>query len=61
MLKSELKAIIMAVLSPNGTSVNLNDQMFKFLSRNADEIMRISGVEEEKFIEKAMDTPEKEG
>ena len=42
----ELKAIIMAILSPQGHIINLNDQNFKYMEQNANRILKICNIEE---------------
>ncbi len=39
MTKEQLKAILMAILSPQGAVMNLNRQNFDFMEANADEII----------------------
>lgn len=34
----ELKALLMAIMAPNGTSINMNKDMMNKLEQNADEI-----------------------
>jgi hypothetical protein len=41
---NQLKALLMAILSPQGHVMNLNDQNFKFMSTNADKILEICGI-----------------
>ena len=43
----QLKALLMAVLSPNGNTINLDNNNFKFLERNANEIMIRCGLDPE--------------
>jgi len=40
----QLKAILMALLGPQGTVMNINDQNFGFMERNADEILNRCGL-----------------
>ena len=46
MERKELKAIVMAILSPRGSTMNLNEQNFNYMENNAEEILRRSGIEE---------------
>ncbi len=46
--KATLKAIVMAILSPNGQSMNLNEMNMNYLEKNADEIIKRSGCKEKK-------------
>ena len=41
MSEAQLKAILMAILSPQGAVMNLNDQNFKYMEANADRILEI--------------------
>ena len=45
MTNKQLKAILMALLSPQGSVLNLNEQNFQFLDRNSREIMDRCGLE----------------
>jgi len=52
MERSELKAIVMALIGPRGTTMMLNEQNFKFMSDNADRILEICEVKEKKSPKK---------
>jgi len=47
MNNKQLKAILMAILSPNGNTINIDSNMFAFLDRNSREIMNICGIKED--------------
>ncbi len=40
MKNNQLRALIMALLCPSGTAININDHMWKCLEANTDEIMK---------------------
>lgn len=48
MKANELKAVVMAILSPRGAMMQLNKQNFDYMEKNADEIMKRCGLGEEK-------------
>ena len=44
MTEMQLKCLLMALLGPQGTVMNLNDQNFKYMERNAQKIIDICKV-----------------
>lgn len=52
MTKGQLKAVVMALMAPNGVAVNMNDHMLKLLDQNSDRILKICLKEEKPKEEK---------
>lgn len=46
MNKNELKAILMAIMAPNGIAVNFHKQTLENLDKNAEQILTLCHVED---------------
>lgn len=44
----QVKALVMGLLSPGGSVMNLNEQNFKFMERNADKILELCDIKIDK-------------